>query len=708
MLLAALWLGLAPLALAVVPPAAPRSAAAAPAALGPLPAGWPSTLQLGMSDGPGGAAALKASANFGFRYQYLAGGVNTGNGWATWNTDAQFVTYYVQDSVQHHVTPVFTYYMLLQSTPGNTLPEPDADFTNLQNVATMTAYYNDLKLFFQRAGAFAGTRVVLHVEPDLWGYMQQRAVADNATTVPAQVAATGLPELAGLPNDLTGFARAVIRLRDAHAPNVQLGYHVSVWGTRVDILYSKPPDAEVIALGARAAAFYQSLQAPFDLLFAEFSDRDAAFKQYVYGDGGRSWWAAADYARNVLFLSTIAAATQKRLVMWQIPLGNTRMRALNNTWNHYQDNVVEWLLDDASRAHLTAYAQAGVIAFLFGRGADGATCACDAANDGVTNPAPINGNSATSLSADDDGGFFRQKAREYYTAGALPLTTGLPTCVPRPSVRVTTARTGAGRLQVTIAAGTSTGAPTNQLQSLQFGAASGALLDVGSHVGATGNLTVTLPPNTQHTTFTVRQAAAGQAATVPLTVVDACGAWPTFVGGGAAAFAGSGDPAPTALPAPAAPTPSAPSLPAGPSTPPPSCAPRPSVRVTTAPAGPDRLQVAVAAGAAGVELRALRFGAASGAAIDAGPPQPPNSGGSERPPQPPNSGGSERPPQPPNSGGSQTSATGSFTVALPSGTSQTSFVVRRAVSGQAATVPLVVVDSCGEWPTVVGGGAGAW
>ena len=37
--------------------------------------------------------------------------------------------------------------------------------------------------------------------------------------------------------------------------------------------------------------------------------------------------------------------------MWQIPLGNTKMRAQNNTWGHYQDNRPEWLLDDAvSRA----------------------------------------------------------------------------------------------------------------------------------------------------------------------------------------------------------------------------------------------------------------------------------------------------------------------------------------------------------------------
>jgi hypothetical protein len=85
---------------------------------------------------------------------------------------------------------------------------------------------------------------------------------------------------------------------------------------------------------------------------------------------------------------------------------------------------VEWLLDEPARTHLQSYVQAGVVAFLFGRGADGATCACDAAGDGVTNPAAINGNTGTSLNADDDGGFFRQKAVAYYGAGAIPLPNG--------------------------------------------------------------------------------------------------------------------------------------------------------------------------------------------------------------------------------------------------------------------------------------------
>src|SRR5215216_3031318 len=75
----------------------PAPAAAVPATAEPLPSlpvGWPSTLQLGMSDGLGGAAAMEATTSFRFRYQYLAGGVNTGSGWASWNPNGHFVTYY--------------------------------------------------------------------------------------------------------------------------------------------------------------------------------------------------------------------------------------------------------------------------------------------------------------------------------------------------------------------------------------------------------------------------------------------------------------------------------------------------------------------------------------------------------------------------------------------------------------------------------------
>jgi hypothetical protein len=385
------------------------------ALLAPAPADaapdWPSSkLELGLSDSPGGAAALKRNARVRFRYQYLAAGVNTGNGWATWNPDGTFASLYVEESRRAGLTPVFTYYMLQQSRPGAN-GEADTILVNLRNTATMRALYEDLILFFERARA-AGGSVILHVEPDLWGYVQQAAAGDDASTIPARVAATGIDELTGLPDNVAGFGQAIVRLRDAHAPNVVLGYHVSVWGTGTDIALQDPPSREVDALARRSAAFYASLRAPFDVTFAEFDDRDSGFNEHVNGDRGASRWRRGDYARDVRFTRGYHRATGQQIVKWQIPLGNTLMRAMNNTWGHYQDNRVQTLIGGRT-TWLRRYREAGVIALLFGRGAEGTTCACDARRDGVTNPSPINGNRRRSLSADDDGGYFKNRSRAY-------------------------------------------------------------------------------------------------------------------------------------------------------------------------------------------------------------------------------------------------------------------------------------------------------
>jgi hypothetical protein len=202
------------------------------------PPGWPATLELGINDGLGGAAAVRAMAPFGLRYQYLSGGVDTGTGWATWKPDGHFVTAYIEESRQHDMIPVFTYYMIAQSASGTGTPsEDDAATANLRSPQTMAAYFADLRLFFQRAGSFSST-VVLHVEPDLWGFAHQRATRDDAGTVAVKVAATMLPELAGLPDTMRGFAQAIVRLRDQYAPNVMLGYHLSIWGAGDDIAYT--------------------------------------------------------------------------------------------------------------------------------------------------------------------------------------------------------------------------------------------------------------------------------------------------------------------------------------------------------------------------------------------------------------------------------------------------------------------------------------
>lgn len=384
--------------------------------LPPLPHGWPTSLQLGMADSPGGTVAMAATAPFGLRYQYLAGGLD--DGWRKWVPAGSFVAAYIDESRAAGMLPVFSYYMLLQSTPDRG-SEGERLATALTDTGLMRRYLEDLEAFFDQATG-KGT-VVLHVEPDFWGFMQQLA-GNDAARLPARVSATGVTSLGGLPDTVAGLAQAIVRLRDRIAPNVLLAYHLSRWATGSDYVYEDPPASRIDLAASAVFAFYRSLGAPFDLVFAEASDRDAGYNQVVRKDGGASWWDEQDYRNDERFLADFVALSGLRVVLWQVPYGNTLMRALDNSPGHYQDNHVEWLLGDLSGEHLSAYVQSGVIAILFGRGSAHGADASDAEGDGVTDPAPIGSNERLSLSADDDGGYFRERAAAYYAARAMPLT----------------------------------------------------------------------------------------------------------------------------------------------------------------------------------------------------------------------------------------------------------------------------------------------
>ncbi|HEY7068438.1 MAG TPA: hypothetical protein VII06_43725 [Chloroflexota bacterium] len=112
-----------------------------------------------------------------------------------------------------------------------------------------------------------------------------------------------------------------------------------------------------------------------------------------------------------------------------------------------------------------------------------------------------------------------------------------PTPFPHPNVGVQVAPSG-GTLQTTLTARDAGCSANNQLQSLTFTRLTNATVDVATspvtHVAAP--TTLSLPAHPASIGLTVRRTTAGQAATVELTVTDGCGAWPTFVGGGASAF----------------------------------------------------------------------------------------------------------------------------------------------------------------------------
>jgi uncharacterized protein YkwD len=122
-----------------------------------------------------------------------------------------------------------------------------------------------------------------------------------------------------------------------------------------------------------------------------------------------------------------------------------------------------------------------------------------------------------------------------YNDHAATITVG--GCSPRPPVRLTLSRGSGGQLIATASAG------LGSLREIRFGAATNARITVpagsGGRAGMTsspGNASLILTDRPVALTFSVARATAGQATTVPLVLVDDCGEWRTFVGGGKSAF----------------------------------------------------------------------------------------------------------------------------------------------------------------------------
>jgi hypothetical protein len=125
------------------------------------------------------------------------------------------------------------------------------------------------------------------------------------------------------------------------------------------------------------------------------------------------------------------------------------------------------------------------------------------------------------------------------TATATPTRTPTPTptqvavaCEPRPPVKVALTRIGNGWLQTTF----TVSGVNNAIDYVRITETRGGSV---TYSGATRTGEQILEPSTpqQKTlTFEVRRLTTGQPTTIKVTVVDGCGKWDTFVGGGPDAF----------------------------------------------------------------------------------------------------------------------------------------------------------------------------
>ncbi|HKV86358.1 MAG TPA: PKD domain-containing protein, partial [Candidatus Dormibacteraeota bacterium] len=382
-----------------------------------------------------------------YRYTYLAGGVNTGTGWETWNSPAgAYALDYMTSSTTSpaNYMPVLTYYEICQSNGsaganpcyGN---DPTVDWTNINSTSTMAAYYANFKLLMQQAAAY-GKPVVVHVEPDFWAFMQQRAAASGftqANQLTASVQSSGFADVNGYANNLQGFACALLHIRDAYGGgNVIMGIHASLWASGIDVGSDTSTNLNVTGEADKTATFLNSAcissnpygGSTWDTVFNDVADHDAGWFEQ---NGAPNWWdknnvTFPNFARWLSWMTEMHTQTARPLVVWQVPEGNQYFLTMNNTCGHYQDNRAEYFL-----SHPSSLWSAGIEAVMFGSGngcqtnnfdhdpTDGITN-----NNGVATTDALGGcnacNTHTSTVADNDGGYLRMAVGQYYNSTPPP------------------------------------------------------------------------------------------------------------------------------------------------------------------------------------------------------------------------------------------------------------------------------------------------
>ncbi|MCW8133655.1 MAG: hypothetical protein KIS92_25140 [Planctomycetota bacterium] len=351
----------------------------------------------------------KQGAKWDMRYQYICGGVNTGSNWKTWNQpQGAFASFYLDASEKMGCIPVLSYYQMLQSAPGAGRGEPEANRVNVNNAGTMKSYFDDFKVLLEKSAALKKP-VILHVEPDLWGYflIAKEFAPNDPDKTAVMVKSSGHEDVKDFEDTVAGFGKALVALRDKYAPNVLLAWHASLWGR---------PEPKFFADAIKKCGAW-------DLIFTDPSDRDSAWRIAKNYHAGGAWWTDKDFVSFRDWSKELHQLTGLPLMAWQVPMGNTIMATCNNTEGHYMDNRPEYFLEDYPKnTHIAEWVQAGYIGLLFGGGAGGCTDVRDGCKDGVTNPDPIPNNKGEKAEwPDDDGGYLRTRGINYYTKGAFPL-----------------------------------------------------------------------------------------------------------------------------------------------------------------------------------------------------------------------------------------------------------------------------------------------
>ncbi len=292
--------------------------------------------------------------------------------WGCWQYDqdppGQYVVDFIHAAQARGAIPMFSYY-IWYTIAGNV--EKGPELAALADGARMKRYLADWRFLCQTVARATGGPVILSIEPDLWGF-GQNVGGNDPTQVAANVSAAGIASCAGLPDDMTGFARCMVAIARAEAPAALVALHVSSWGAQFDAFVDNGPSFDLLGHADRTAAWFQALGTATDLFTLDMSDRDAGFN-------GR-WFDATNQTRpNFADATAWAKRVGDKLglpvLWWQVPYGHVgNIVPCNQGQGAYEDNRVDYFFDHPDR-----FAAGGALGIAFGAGAD---CQTTPATDG--------------------------------------------------------------------------------------------------------------------------------------------------------------------------------------------------------------------------------------------------------------------------------------------------------------------------------------
>jgi len=333
--------------------------------------------------------ATAKAAPFDFRYTYISGGIfdgttpcascatgctasgkscaNSAGGcawWGCWQYDkdppgAYARTFFATNKSDNQI-PMITYYQILQASGAQ---EGQGEVAAANNAMFMARYFADWRFLLQQIGQ---SIVMLHIEPDFWGYAEQPG--KDAHSVPAAVASANATDCGSLENSIAGMGQCMIAMVRKYAPNARVGLHASAWSTNMDVAGNTNPSFDIAGEAKKTAAFLVQCGADkSDFITVEASDRDAGYYSSI---GKNTWWddtnaKLPNFHQDFAWLTALAEAANKPLVDWQLPVGNMSLPNTNNAWH---DNRVDYFF-----AHPAELAATHMIGFAFGAGAGGQT-----------------------------------------------------------------------------------------------------------------------------------------------------------------------------------------------------------------------------------------------------------------------------------------------------------------------------------------------